>query len=135
MAQQRDEILLKNNGSARCRMPKSVRTKFERPSAGRIFAIVLLAMFWTAGTLLAQIDTGSIVGTVRDASGALINNAAITLTDKATGQTLKTTSNSAGEYQFNALRPGHYSVKAASAGFAAQQYADVQVDVQSRPSV
>ena len=88
-----------------------------------------------AAAAFGQIDTGSIVGTVRDSSGASIPNAAITLTNKATNVNLNTTSNDAGEYQFNALHPGSYSVKAVVSGFSAQQFSDVQIDVQTRQSV
>ena len=94
--------------------------------------VLLLGLAFTA---FGQIDTGSIVGTVRDSSGASIPNAAITLTNKATNVSLNTTSNDAGEYQFNALHPGSYSLKAAVSGFSAQQFSDVQIDVQSRQSV
>ncbi len=88
-----------------------------------------------AAAAFGQIDTGSIVGTVRDSSGASIPNAAITLTNKATNVNLNTTSNDAGEYQFNALHPGSYSLKAVVSGFSAQQFSDVQIDVQTRQSV
>ena len=94
--------------------------------------VLLLGLSFTA---FGQIDTGSIVGTVRDSSGASIPNAAITLTNKATNVTLNTASNDAGEYQFNALHPGRYSLKAVVSGFSAQQFSDVQIDVQTRQSV
>ncbi|MBV9081895.1 MAG: TonB-dependent receptor [Acidobacteriaceae bacterium] len=86
------------------------------------------------GTAFAQIDTGSIVGSVYDASGAAIQNATVTLTNRATDQTWTTRTNEAGEYQFNALHPGSYSVKAANPGFGAQEFTDVQVDVDARLS-
>ena len=88
-----------------------------------------------AGGLLAQIDTGSITGTVRDSSGAAIPKATVTATNKATNVALTVTTNQVGEYQFNALHPGDYSVKAAVSGFSTQEVSDVQLDVQSRPSV
>ena len=91
-----------------------------------------MALF--AGMILSQIDTGSIVGTVRDASGAAVPKATVTATKAATNITLTTTTNSVGEYQFNALLPGDYSVKAVASGFSAQVFPDVHVDVQSRPS-
>jgi hypothetical protein len=87
-----------------------------------------------AGIALAQIDTGSIVGTVRDASGASVPKASVTLTNKATNQLAATTTNDAGEYQFNALHPGSYTIRAVISGFATQEFTDVQVDVQSRIS-
>ncbi len=64
-----------------------------------------------------------------------VANATITLTNKANGQVLTTKTNSVGEYQFNAMHPGHYTVKAEMSGFTSQQIGDVEVDVQSRPSV
>lgn len=88
-----------------------------------------------AVSALAQIDTGSIVGTVRDSSGATIPKATVTATNKATNITLTTTTNDSGEYQFNALRPGTYTVKASAAGFSAQEVGDVEIHVQSRPSL
>ncbi|MFL6464371.1 MAG: carboxypeptidase-like regulatory domain-containing protein [Bryobacteraceae bacterium] len=57
-------------------------------------------------TAFAQIDTGSIVGTVRDASGASISNATVTATNIATNIALTTKCNESGQYQFNALRVG-----------------------------
>lgn len=100
----------------------------------RFFALAALVVL-PAGMLFAQIDTGSIVGTVRDASGAAVANATMTATNKATNLILKTTTNGVGGYQFNALHPGHYSVKAEMSGFSSQQFPDVEVDVQSRRSV
>ncbi len=94
---------------------------------------LVAALMISAG--FAQIDTGSIVGAVRDASGATIPKATVTLTNKATDQVSSTTTNSVGEYQFNALHPGDYSVKAVAGGFSAQIFNDVHIDVQSRPSI
>ncbi len=101
-----------------------------------------LRRFWTivacagllAGTALAQIDTGSIVGTVRDSSGAAIPKATVTVTNKATNQVLTRMTNDVGEYEVTSLHPGSYSVKAAVSGFTAQEVPDVQIDVQSRVS-
>jgi hypothetical protein len=88
-----------------------------------------------AAAMFAQIDTGSIVGTVRDPSGAPIPKATVSLSNKATNQTVTAMTNEAGEYQFNALHPGIYSVRATVTGFSAQEVNDIQVDVQSRPSI
>ncbi len=86
-------------------------------------------------SLYAQIDTGSIVGAVRDVSGASIPKASVSITNKATNIAASTTTNDSGEYQFNALRPGSYTVKASASGFSAQIVNDIEIHVQSRPSV
>ena len=46
-----------------------------------------------------------------------------------------TVSNSSGQYQFTGLRVGEYTVKATATGFGTQVVSDVQIDVQSRPSI
>jgi hypothetical protein len=88
-----------------------------------------------ASHAFAQIDTGSIVGSVRDPSGAAVPNATITLTNDATSVARTTVTNGAGEYQFVAVPPGVYSVKAAAQGFAAQVEKNIEIHVQSRPSI
>jgi Carboxypeptidase regulatory-like domain/TonB dependent receptor len=86
-------------------------------------------------SVFAQIDTGAIVGSIFDPSGAAVPKAAITVTNTATHEVLTTVSNSAGQYQFTGLRVGEYTVKATAPGFGAQIASHVQIDVQSRPSI
>ena len=59
--------------------------------------------------VLAQIDTGSVVGVVRDPSGAVIPGATVTLTNTTTGVTRVVTANADGGYQFAAVTPGVFS--------------------------
>ena len=54
-----------------------------------------------------QIDTGSLTGTVRDASGALVANATVTVRDEATGLTLSQGVNSTARFNFTALKGQH----------------------------
>ncbi len=106
------------------RMTRKIGSSFSR------FTIFLIAI-----TAVAQIDTGSIIGTVRDSSGAAIPRASVTATNIATNVPLSTATNDAGEYQFSALRAGTYSVRAGSSGFTAQVVSNVEIHVQSRPSI
>lgn len=101
------------------------------PFCGRLIAVV--ALF--TGVAFSQIDTGSIVGSVHDSSGAVLPDATVTATNSATNITFTTKTNAAGEYQFNALKPGDYSLKAAASGFSAQVIPAVTIHVQSRPLV
>src|SRR5579863_723204 len=86
------------------------------------FARIGLVLTFASAMTFAQIDTGSIVGTVRDPSGAAIPKATVTLTNKATSQTSATVTNGVGEYQFTSLHPGDYSVKAVASGFSTQEF-------------
>jgi len=65
----------------------------------------------------AQVDTGSITGTVKDTSGAVINGARISLVNSDTGFTLTTTTGSDGTYTFSPVRIGNYKLDAEAQGF------------------
>jgi len=80
----------------------------------------------------AQIDTGSIIGTVQDPSGASVASATLTATNQGTGVVLTTKPNDSGQYQFSDLRPGDYTIKATAPGFSAQIVKDVRINVQTR---
>jgi len=96
-----------------------------------VFALVILALgFPTAAR--AQKDAGSIVGTVKDSSGALIAHATVTVTDVERGSTFSATTNDAGEYIAGPLRVGHYTVTVEHAGFKKAVSEVVNLDVQQR---
>src|SRR5712691_6977809 len=82
-----------------------------------IFAVVVILAFSAAATAQTTISTGSIQGTITDPSGAVVNGAQITITNKATGQVISATTNSAGTYASGALLPGEYVIRVESQGF------------------
>jgi hypothetical protein len=63
------------------------------------------------------ISTGSIQGIIADSTGAAIAGANVTITDKATGQVITTTTTSAGTYTSGALIPAEYLLKVEAKGF------------------
>ncbi len=65
----------------------------------------------------AQAPTGTILGTVKDESGAVIPNATITITNKSTNVARNITTNTEGLYSAPALQPGDYEVRAEMMGF------------------
>jgi hypothetical protein len=84
---------------------------------------------------LAQYENGSIVGTVHDASGAVIPDAAVTVTNSATGVVSTRSSNGSGDYEVPALRVGQYTVAIAHPGFTEARATDVTVTVAARQRV
>jgi hypothetical protein len=96
---------------------------------------VVLAMLATAVLLTtfaqAQVDTGSIVGTVTDPSGAVVNGAKVTLTNQGTGITLSTTTSADGVYKFSPVRVGTYRLEVTAQGFQTSTQSTVKVDIGS----
>src|SRR6476646_5254979 len=83
----------------------------------------------------AQFDTASVVGTVRDTTGAAMPDATVTLTNSETAVSLTRTTNSEGVYEFATVRPGAYVVTAEKSGFAVALVDAVQVQVGARQRV
>ncbi len=78
---------------------------------------LFLVMLLSLGVLNAQSIQGSILGTVKDAKGAVVPNADITLINTDAGTTRDTKSNAIGDYRFEDVVAGHYSVQVSAAGF------------------
>lgn len=91
----------------------------------RIAAGLLLAFGITA-TLLAQDATGSLRGTVADPSGAVVPQAAITLSSTS-GSSRMAKSNAVGAFEMTRLVPGRYTLTVAAKGFARAIVSDVMV--------
>jgi hypothetical protein len=77
---------------------------------------LILACLLFAAPSFAQ-TLGTIGGEVKDSSGAIVPGATITATNKATNATRETQSNTSGEYNFPAMQPGAYELKAELPGF------------------
>ncbi|HEU5339666.1 TonB-dependent receptor, partial [Edaphobacter sp.] len=79
--------------------------------------LVAVLVMSSAAAAVAQLDTGSIQGVIRDTTGAVIPNAAVVVTNEGTQRAYHTTSNAQGEYSVPTLPVGIYSVAASSKGF------------------
>ena len=82
-----------------------------------LLMLSILALGITSAPALAQSANGIIEGTVTDASGAVIPNATVTITNKADNGLRTVTTNAAGAYSAPALAPGEYSVRVELTGF------------------
>src|ERR1700680_1773963 len=80
------------------------------------FVLAVLAAF-SCGRTWGQKDTGSIAGTVKDSTGALVVGAKVAVIDVDRGLTLNTATNDLGEYVAGPLRVGNYTVTVEQPGF------------------
>jgi len=104
-------------------------------TASRLLALSALLMA-SAFLVSAQTGTGgTILGTVTDASGAVVPNAKVTITNTDTNQSRQVTSNQSGDYLVPDLQIGHYKVRVEVAGFKAVEQTNITLSVgQSRCS-
>ncbi|MFY9907270.1 MAG: TonB-dependent receptor [Terriglobales bacterium] len=102
----------------------------------RAFPLSILAIvFWFAMLASAQSPTtGQIAGVVKDATGAVVAGAKITLTSSA-GVERSTTSDGSGHYAFSLLPPGTYRVEGEKAGFSAATAEGVVVQITQTTSL
>ena len=104
-----------------------------KPRRKHFLLILSLVLGMSAVQAFAQDAT--LVGTVTDSSGAVVPNAAITITNMATGQSRKLTSNDAGQYVASALPIGNYDVKVQASGFSLADTTGVVLNVADRRRV
>jgi outer membrane receptor protein involved in Fe transport len=91
---------------------------------------VLVVLF--SLSLVAQVDTGSIAGNVRDGNGAGLPNATVTFTETSTNGSWKTQTDGSGNYVSVPLRPGVYKVTTDAQGFKTQVRDGLSLRVQDR---
>src|SRR5262252_4189396 len=89
-----------------------------RRSASQLLFVLLSAVFVFSPNY-AQVPTGALAGAVTDATGAVVPNAVVTLTNKETGATRTVESNSEGLYSAPSLPAGEYELKVVAKGFSA----------------
>src|SRR5438105_14753620 len=100
-----------------------------------LFAVVAL-LFTFSGVALSQEITGSIAGTVKDANGAAVKGATVTITNTDTKLVVRTvTTNGDGEFSAPLLPAAVYDVTVEATGFKKHIDARVKLDVNERRSV
>ena len=83
----------------------------------RVIAIVCVTLVSLLPPLPAQVTSGSVTGSVVDASNAAVVGASVKLTNTGTAVARTTTSDNSGNFQFPLIQPGTYVLEATSAGF------------------
>jgi hypothetical protein len=98
-------------------------------STGTLLITVYASIYAMPSLAQNAVSTGTISGSVHDASGAVLPNVAVTLTGNATGIKLSAKSNADGLFIFPALQVGSYSASFSVAGFKATEIDSLQVGV------
>ena len=91
------------------------------------FALVILSV--SAVIAHAQDTTGTILGTITDASGAVLPGVSVTVKNTDTSQSRTVVSDAAGSYRMPLLPPGHYEVTAQLQGFQTMVRSGITVTV------
>ena len=107
-----------------------------KPNYTCVLRVILAGLVLMSCTFAhAQYDNGSLVGTIRDASGAVVPGAAVTATNNATGIVAKTRTTGDGNYEFPSLRTGVYTIGATAHGFAHAVAEAITISVGSRQRI
>jgi hypothetical protein len=94
-----------------------------------------VAAFLIAYALDAQVNTATLLGTVKDSSGGAIPNASVTAKSLSTGLSRSVVTGGDGNYVISNLPAGHYSVAASITGFKTTNIADIELQVAQQATV
>src|SRR5579863_7995945 len=93
---------------------------------------VFLALIAFVFTAWSQFDTGTILGTVTDATGAAFPHAKVTARETGTNEERTFVTDQSGDYRFNALPRGTYRITVSAPGFESAETDRVTLDVTSQ---
>jgi hypothetical protein len=91
--------------------------------------------FLCACFALAQTTSTEVLGTVTDATGAVVPGVKVILLRVATGETRETQTDTSGNYSFSLIEIGEYTVSAEATGFKGQTITGVNVAYQQKARV
>lgn len=97
--------------------------------------LVVCALIFGASAVVAQVDTGTVLGTVKDTSGAVIPDAKVTVTNVGTTNATSVLTRDDGTYVVTPLKIGTYKVSVEHAGFRSVQHSAFELDIQQQAEV
>ena len=93
------------------------------------FAFTLLTIVLLAVTVIGQVSTGTLVGTVVDQNGSTVAGATVEVTDNATSKVRTVQATTDGTFTVPQLDVGTYTVKVTAQGFKTFTATDLKIDV------
>src|SRR5450631_829775 len=98
----------------------------------RLLAAALIMPFCVCVAAMGQATSGSVSGTVHDASGAVVPGATVTISDVAKGTKAVTKTDSVGSYAFPSLLPGSYTISVEMVGFKRSVQSNFPLDIDQK---
>ncbi|MBB6144658.1 hypothetical protein HNQ77_002614 [Silvibacterium bohemicum] len=98
-------------------------------------AAMVCLLFLSAAPLFAQFETASVLGYVRDTSGAVVSDATVSLISQETKLSVTVKSNAQGAYEFPDVKVGEYKVTASAGGFDTSSTESFVVTVNAKQRV
>src|SRR5436309_14062078 len=102
---------------------------FSNLKSTMLAAFAIIALVGLAPRILGQAIDGNLTGTIVDASGATVPNAAVEITNTATGIKTTTKTGVDGLYRFNNIPVGNYDVAVMASGFGMSVLKNVAVEL------
>jgi hypothetical protein len=105
-----------------------------KSSCSTLFFVGLLICFCGISAR-AQYEDGSLIGSIHDATGAAVGNAAVAVTNVNTGNVVRVNANGSGDYEVPSLRVGVYTIEASAPGFAQAEAKNITISVAGRQRI
>ena len=97
--------------------------------------VCILALATSVSRLSAQVATGRITGRVTDSTGAVVAGATVSLTSDTTSVVQTVRTGGSGDYVFEAVNPGSYTLKVVAPGFAQYTQQGIQAHIQDNLTI
>ena len=101
----------------------------------RNFTFLCLLAFLSSGARGQSNTTGALAGVVLDTQRMVLPGSAVTLLNRANGQSMATATDAAGRYGFSLVAPGSYEVRFSHEGFKVARLSEVVVNVSAAPNI
>ncbi len=108
-------------------MPSSFARLLDRSRFAGLVSAATILIVAVASPSLAQVTTATVYGTVLDSSGSIVPGATVNLTHEETGGSQTKTTSSTGEFAFDFLRVGTYSIRIEAPGFKSFASSGIQL--------
>jgi Carboxypeptidase regulatory-like domain len=101
----------------------------------RTIRLCALTLAIAVPALFAQFEAATVLGTIRDTSGAVVPNCKVTLENAGTGIAVSTRTDGLGNYEFVNQHLGTYKVRAEAAGFQTAEASSFELKTNARQRV